>query len=169
MVNNSSLTGNEENELNNFNDEDENNDTNKDINLTGQFSNTDGFYNENCRFSFLPYDLDALGYLHLDGNMHLSSPYSIKQVDNTHISMVFTLKEKTHVKFYFEHTTTGELISIHLLKQNTEGKYEFLYKGNYLHGPGGYMTATILDLILDPLIKNPIIQLIFPMNIFIIN
>ena len=39
-----------------------------------------GRIDNDCPFQFIPSDLDNLGYLQLDGNLHISGKYSIKNI-----------------------------------------------------------------------------------------
>lgn len=107
-------------------------------------------YNDKCSFPLIPHNLDSLGYLHLTGDMHISGPFSIKHFNGKYYSSVFTLKEKSHIKFYLEHTMPVYLVTIYLL----DSQGERIQDGEVHYGPGGLATSAYIDVILDPSMGN---------------
>lgn len=100
-----------------------------------------------CVYPFIPFNLDTLGYLHLDGKFHVASQYSFKHFAGSHYSMTFTIKTRSHLKIYLEHSRKSHFISIFLL--NHRG--ELLESGLVFTGPAGLSSASYLDLFLNPL------------------
>jgi hypothetical protein len=103
-----------------------------------------------CAHAFVPHNLDSLGYLHLDGNMHISGKYSLKHINNKHYSMIFTIKERSHVKLFMEHSKYTHMINMFLIDDNRK----HLLNGSVHVGPAGMGSASSIDFIVDP-IKKP--------------
>ena len=102
-----------------------------------------------CDHPVLPVNLDSLGYLHLDGHMHISGLYSIRHLPNTHFSTKLTLKERSHIKLYIEHSKMTHNIYI-IISQ----KDQPVFNGSIFVGPAGIGSSSFLDVILDPLLEN---------------
>ena len=112
-----------------------------DININE--GNTISRSDNNCEHQFIPNDINNLGYLHLDGNMHVSGKYSLKTNGKMYMTMVFTLKEDSHVKIYIEHTKMNYVLSMFVLR---EDKSVIARSGKNV-GPVGEGTATLLDVV----------------------
>jgi len=102
-----------------------------------------------CEHPFIPHNLDTLGYLHLDGNMHISGKYSLKHINKKHYTMTFTIKERSHIKLFLEHTKVTHVVAVFLL----DNFKKVLHNGTIDMGPAGYGSTTYIDFIVDPL-KN---------------
>ena len=100
----------------------------------------------NCFYSMIPVNFDTLGFLQLNGHMHISGLYSLKHFENKHYSTKFTIKERSHLKIYLEFTKKTHIITMMLVKNNN-----VLYEGNLHFGPAGPGTTTYLDVIIDPI------------------
>lgn len=100
-----------------------------------------------CNFPFVPFNLDSLGYLHLDGKLHLARKYSFKHFAGSHYSTSFTIKSRSHLKIHLEHSKSSHIISIFLLNN----KDELIENGELFTGPAGLGSASYLDIFLDPL------------------
>lgn len=103
-----------------------------------------------CNFPFVPFDLDTLGYLHLEGNLHLARKYSFKHFANSHYKTSFTLKHRSHVKIYLEHSKSSHLVSLFLMNE----KDEYIESGQLFIGPAGIGSSSYIDVFLDPLQEN---------------
>jgi len=107
-----------------------------------------------CSFPFIPFNLDSLGYLHLDGKLHLARKYSFKHFVGSHYSTTFTIKSRSHLKIHLEHSKSSHIISIFLL----DNKDELVENGELFTGPAGLGSASYLDVFLDPLFQNGNLQ-----------
>ena len=102
-----------------------------------------------CDHSIIPANLDSLGYIHLDGHMHINGVYSIKHILDTHYSTKFTLLERSHLKLYIEHSRMTHNIYIIISYNNSP-----LYKGSVFVGPSGIGSSSFIDVIIDPKLEN---------------
>ncbi len=102
-------------------------------------------YGFDCNFQMIPIDLDSLGFLQLNGHMHVAGLYSLKHIENKHYSTKFTIKERSHFKIYLEFTKKSHIIVLILKKGNNVIK-----EGNIHLGPAGNSTSSYLDIIIDP-------------------
>ena len=111
------------------------------INKENQINRIDN----NCEFQFIPKTFDKMGYLQLDGNMHISGKYSIKNLQGKNHITSFTLKSISHIKIYIEQSKENFNVVIYLLDQDKN----ILKNSKILKGPNGYDTASLLDIIAD--------------------
>jgi hypothetical protein len=102
-----------------------------------------------CDHPVIPVNLDSLGYLHMDGHMHISGLYSLRHLPNTHFSTKFTLKERSHFKLYLEHSKMTHYIYL-IISQ----KEQPVFNGSIFVGPSGIGSSSFIDAILDPVIEN---------------
>lgn len=109
------------------------------------FNNKISRSENDCEFQFVPFDLDTLAYLHLDGNMHISGKYSLKAINGKNFITTFTLKETSHFKIYLEHATLTQVITMFLLDREKN----LLVRSSTKVGPAGAGTASIIDFVGD--------------------
>jgi len=102
-------------------------------------------YDNDCEFQFIPNSLDKMGYLHLDGNMHISGKYSIKNIQGKNHIMKFTLKSISHFKIFIEQSKENFNVVIYLLDKDKN----ILLNSKILKGPNGYDTISLIDFIAD--------------------
>jgi len=107
-----------------------------------------------CNFPFVPFNLDSLGYLHLDGKFHIARKYSFKHFAGSHYSTVFTIKTRSHLKLHLEHSKSSHIVSMFLLNN----KDEPVESGEIFTGPAGLGSASHLDVFINPLNENGNIQ-----------
>ena len=103
----------------------------------------------NCDHTVIPINLDSLGYIHLDGHMHINGMYSIKHFPDTHYSTKFTLLERSHLKLYIEHSRMTHNIYIIISYNNSP-----VFNGSVFVGPSGIGSSSFIDVILDPKLEN---------------
>ena len=98
-----------------------------------------------CEFQFIPNSLDKMGYLNLDGNIHISGKYSIKNIQGKNHITSFTLKTISHSKIYIEQSKDNFNVVIYLLDKENN----ILETSKILKGPNGYETVSLIDFIAD--------------------
>jgi hypothetical protein len=108
-------------------------------------SNQINRYDNDCEFQFIPNSLDKMGYLQLDGNMHISGKYSIKNIQGKNHIMKFTLKSISHFKIFVEQSKENFNVVIYLLDKDKN----ILLNSKILKGPNGYDTISLIDFIAD--------------------
>ena len=104
-----------------------------------------GRIDNDCPFQFIPSDLDNLGYLQLDGNLHISGKYSIKNIKAKNHVTSFTLFKLSHIKIYIEQNRENYLVGIFLLDKDEK----ILAINKNIKGTDGSDSISILDFIAD--------------------
>ena len=104
-----------------------------------------GRSDNDCSFQFIPSNLNNLGYLQLDGNMHISGKYSIKNIKGKNHITLFNLNKISHVKIYIEQSKENFLVGIYLLDKDEK----ILSISKNIKGPDGSDSVSLLDFIAD--------------------